>query len=240
MAASASGRRFGLITNRRLPDGQDGSVRTLYLLRLGHGLRRINQFRTYGSLEIAISPRGDEIAFDKGAEIWTVDVDGTHEHQVTFGPGVASSPAYMPDGEGLVFVRSEHGTPEIFKTRFGGAEESPVTSGEGRVPAVARDGRIVYFASDPEQIVVMNADGSGRHAIHRNHSPILYTKPTFSPNGRSVAFLRLAEANGRRGSFRYSIHTVTATGRNPGLVLRGPRDDPPIFLPLGPLWVPAI
>ncbi|HET7121121.1 MAG TPA: hypothetical protein VFI17_07715 [Solirubrobacterales bacterium] len=243
VAASASGRRLALIANRRLPYPQHGSERTLYLLRLGHGLRKVASFHGEGALDIAISPRGDQIAFDRNAELWTVDVDGRHQRQVTSGAGVAFQPAYMPDGRGLVFVRSPRGTPELFRVRFGSSREFPLGGGEARMPAVARDGRIAYFASregpGPERIVVMRADGSGRRTVDRSYEPVFDTEPAFSPNGRSLTFQRLNERGGHSEDYRYSILTVTTRGANRRLVVGGLRAGPGRQDPIGPLWVPA-
>jgi hypothetical protein len=243
IAASANGRRLALITNRRLPYPQHGSDRTLYLLRLGHGLRKVASFHGEGALDIAISPRGDQIAFDRNAELWTVDIDGRQMRQVTSGPGVAFQPAYMADGQGLVFVRSARGTPELFRALFGSSVEHPLGGGEARMPAVARDGRIAYFASQegpgPERIVVMQPDGSGRHAVDRSYEPVFDTEPAFSPNGRSITFQRLNERTGRSEDNRYALLTVTSRGANRRLVVGGLRAGPGRQDPIGPLWVPG-
>ena len=243
IAASASGRRLAVITNRRLPYPQHGSDRTLYLLRLGHGLRKVASFHGEGALDIAISPRGDQIAFDRNAELWTVGVDGRHMRQITTGPGVAFQPAYLPDGRGLIFVRSPRGTPELFRVRFGSSSEYPLGGGEARMPAVAGDGRIAYFASQegpgPERIVVTQPDGSGRRTVDKSYEPVFDTEPAFSPNGRSVTFQRLNEHSGRSEDYRYSILTVTSRGANRRLVVGGLRAGPGRQDPIGPLWVPG-
>jgi WD40-like Beta Propeller Repeat len=244
VAPSADGRRFALIVNRTRPSSKRGSLRTIYLLRPGHGMRMIRRFRTRGPLDIALSPRGDEIAFVKGVEIWTVEVDGDWERQVTDGPGVAFEPAYEPSGRALVYVRSGRGPSQLLRTRADGSREEPLGLFECRMPSFARDGRMTFFrdaeGAVPYRLVVMDRDGSGRHTVDRSNDPIFDTDPFFSPNGRSIAFRRLYEKTGLSEDYRYSLWTVRADGSHRHRLVSGLRVTPGQGGPIGPFWLPAL
>jgi Tol biopolymer transport system component len=244
VAAAADGRRFALIANRSLPAPRHGSVRTLYLLKLGGGLRRVRRFRGEGSVAIALSPKGGQVAFCKAGEIWVVGANGSHEREVTNGRGVAFEPAYTPDGGSLVFVRAVTATPVLYRTPLARREEEPLGGGEARMPAVSPDGSVVYLhgaeGPAPEQLVVLDPNGS-RHTIAEANDPVFDLDPTFSPDGDRVAFLRLWEKSGHRADFRYSVHTLTTAGEDPVKAIGGLRGagGGEGRGPLGPLWVPA-
>jgi hypothetical protein len=68
--------------------------------------------------------------------------------------------------------------------------------------------------------------------------------PAFSPDGRGIAYMRLWERTGYASSYRYSIHTMSASGRQDREVLGGLRSSakmPPYggHGPVGPLWTPV-
>lgn len=250
VSASADGRHFALLVNRPLPAGSRGSVRSFYRLDLGGGLHLLRQLRTRSQLQVAISPDGRLIAFCRASEIWTMRADGSGLRQVSQGPGVAFDPTFTPGGRALVFVRSVWRQGDgLVRQELGGGGETPIPgTAEARFPAVSPDGLIAFHRSAegsvPERLVVMGADGSGRHTIARTDDPVYDSHPVFSPDGRKVAFLRLWERNGSSTSYRYSIHTAAIGGGDRRKVLGGLRSSAREPLrkshpPLGPLWVPG-
>jgi hypothetical protein len=54
--------------NRKLPYPQCGSVRSIFLFQLGHGLQRLRHFRATAPLDKAISPDGRWIAFGRDSQ----------------------------------------------------------------------------------------------------------------------------------------------------------------------------
>lgn len=251
LAASRDGSRIALISNSRLPYPKTGSVRSIYVLRRGHRLRLVRRFHTTSPLEIAMSPNGRWIAFGQSGEIWLMRADGGDAHQVTEGPSVAWDPAFTPDGQSLVFDRDAdtgpRSSPRIFLARIADGAETQLTPEEGRDPSVSSSGLLLY--TRPEQgridsrLIVMAPDGSGRHTVDRFNDPFYDLRSTFSPDGRSVAYLRLWEKGGHASDYRYSIHTKTVGGRRPrkvvGGIRNGARSVPyPGHGPAGPVWIP--
>jgi len=248
ISASRDGRRIALISNRKLPHPNRGSVRTIYLWRAGRGVDVVRRFRSTAPLDIAISPNGRLIAFGRMSEIWTMRADGSGARQVTDGPSVAWDPAFTPDGRGLVFLRDDRRTPRLHRARLRGGREALLAYGEARSPAVSSNGRVIYIRPAEgrvaSRLVVMRLNGSGRRTIDRFNDPVFDQSPTFSPGGGRVAFLRLWERTGYASTYRYSIHTLTSAGlRHRKLIggLRSSAKNPPFagHGPAGPLWTPV-
>jgi Tol biopolymer transport system component len=164
------------------------------------------------------SPGGSRIAFeghapdDPNTEIYTADADGSAPQQLTTGAGNNTYPAYSPDGSKIVFESDRTGTPQVWIMNADGSDQTQLTFDsvpKGQVPDWSPDGsRIAYTAdTSPDgnggQIMVMNADGSGQHAI--TQGPNDYG-PAWSPDGTKLALLDLttrdvevinADGNGR-------------------------------------------
>jgi Tol biopolymer transport system component len=149
----------------------------------------------------AWSPDGKHIAFDSDmngkVRLWIMDADGSHAHLVARDrPNVVDViPSYTPDGRRLVFSRCimmDHcaiysiqvdGTHRLALTKL-----RPVTD---LAPSVSPDGRQIAFGRGMAhgiigQIYVMQADGSGAHAVT---SPALEgISPRWSPTGHLITF----------------------------------------------------
>jgi Tol biopolymer transport system component len=248
MSASADGRRIALIANHKLKYPRRGSIRSIYLYRAGRGLRLVKRLHTVAPVSVAISPNGRLIAFGRASEIWVMRPHGRGARQVTRGPGTAWDPVFTPNGRSLVFDRDANRRPQLFRVSLGGGREARLTNDEARSPAVSSRGRVVYIRSAegpvPERMIVMNLDGGARRTIAKFNDPIFDQSPTFSPDGRGIAFRRLWERTGYASTYRYSIHTMTAGGRHRRKLLGGLRSTArhaPFagHAPAGPLWIPV-
>jgi dipeptidyl aminopeptidase/acylaminoacyl peptidase len=251
LAASRDGRRLALISNRKLTYPQQGSIRSIYLFRPGHGLLRLRSFRTNAPLDIAISPDGERIAFGMRSEIWLMRSDGGGIRQATDGRSVAWDPAFTPDGGSLVFDRDADGgpanDPQLFRKRLSGGTEVQLSEDQGRNPTISSKGLLLYTrleeGATDSRLVAMHLDGSSRRTVERYNDPFFDVAETFSPDGRSFAYLRLWEKNGYAVNYRYSIHIKTVTGARHRKVVGGIRSSArraPFagHAPAGPAWVP--
>ena len=138
----------------------------------------------------AWSPDGRTIVFvsgrDGNGEVYAMDADGTSPRNLTQDPAQDVHPAWSPDGRRIAFVSSR----------------SPSSRSRCKPGA----GACWDDLNRQSEIYVMNADGSRkRNLTRRAHDDY----PTWSPDGRRIAFLRAT------GSYRhhgYHVYAVNADG----------------------------
>lgn len=127
------------------------------------------------------------------SDIWVVDADGSGGHWVrpTPSPWDLSDPTWAPDGSHLVLTvwwdphwylaKMELATGNIYLIH-------PIGGGiVGTRPSYNKAGtKIVYVGKNYNTIEQINADGSGRKV--RYTASITVDHPTFSPDGKKIAF----------------------------------------------------
>jgi Tol biopolymer transport system component len=153
------------------------------------------------------SPDGRRIAFDfaddTGVHIATMDPNGRHVRQLTFGPAIQEEPAWSPDGRWIAFDASPTFPDDdpgfhtdIWIMRADGSHKRQLTSGAFDVePVFSPDGRRIAFERitgvdaqgfDVEAIYVMNTDGSGLREVVP--PTVGLEHPDWSPDGRWITF----------------------------------------------------
>jgi len=156
---------------------------------------------TGGGAQAAWSPDGSKIAFVRELEIYVMNADGTNAVRLTtFGSLTTQTgfPAWSPDGNKIAFMRSGCcGLGDIYVMNADGSGPTPLT-GEGldAHPAWSPDGAKVAFSRLTHcsmegfcfhDVFVMSADGSGLTQLTFAFW-IAYTDPTWSPDGRWIAY----------------------------------------------------
>ncbi|HEX7047154.1 MAG TPA: amidohydrolase family protein [Gammaproteobacteria bacterium] len=165
------------------------------------------------------SPDGDEIAFTSdragGDNIWIMNADGSEPRQLTDESfRLLNNPTWTPDGEYIAARKHFTGTRslgsgEIWLYHTGGGEglqmtEKPNDQKDVNDPSFSPDGRYLYFDQDTTagDFFEYNKDSAGQiYAVRRldrktgeieNYitGPGGAIKPTPSPDGKWVAFLR--------------------------------------------------
>jgi TolB protein len=149
----------------------------------------------------AWSPDGSHIAFDSdmsgAVRLWIMDANGSHAHMVAGdGPNFADRfPTYTPDGQQLVFSRCVMGDHcAIYSIRVDGTHLralTPLRPVNDIQASVSPDGKQIAFArlgakGITSQIYVMNADGSGAHAV--TPPSLQGVGPKWSPTGTLITF----------------------------------------------------
>jgi Tol biopolymer transport system component len=145
------------------------------------------------------------------------------------GEGPPLSLSWTPDAHGLVYMRSPcDGCAEIRLLRFAaGTGQLGAIVGEGRAPALARDGKtLVYVGSDGGIYTSALAGRRAHTVVPGSISSGGVDQPRLSPDGRSVAFMR-AQSNGK-----WSIQIVSRAGG------RERRLTPPGLASSSPVWSP--
>jgi RTX calcium-binding nonapeptide repeat (4 copies)/WD40-like Beta Propeller Repeat len=150
-------------------------------------LRTANQVRSP-----AISPNGQQIAFDKGTtshEIWLMNHDGSGAHYVTTG----TTPAFAPDGTHLAIggVPTQSGTIALDVIGLDGAGRRTVAVDAAPLPepAWSPDGTKIVFNSparvpfDEQKLKIVNSDGTNERPFAGGGE-----SASWSPDGSAVAY----------------------------------------------------
>ena len=118
------------------------------------------------------SPDGQTLAYcafrdyQRGADIYTISIDGGEETQLTDAPGLDDGPEYSPDGKHIWFNSVRTGLMQVWRMNADGSEQTQMTFDEMRnawFPHVSPDGKqviyITYHKGDLEP---------GQHLANKN------------------------------------------------------------------------
>lgn len=152
----------------------------------GSGLHQVTQ-RTPGTawdFGPQWAPDGTKLVFyradlkTKADAVFTVNVDGTGEFQVTpWELNAGDSPDWSPDGQWLLFRGQPNGTSNVYKAHPDGIgltnlTRQPANGKQYLSSSFSPDGKQIVTARTPgagpegaADLVVMNSDGSKAHAI---------------------------------------------------------------------------
>jgi dipeptidyl aminopeptidase/acylaminoacyl peptidase len=136
-------------------------------------------------------------------------VKDRHLNQLTENPA-DTEPSFSADGHTIAFVREG----DVYAMRADGSGQKRLTSGaelDSR-PLVSPNGKIVVFerrtaADAPRDLFTVSVNGGTSHAIASSVAD--EHEASFSPDGRSVAFVRTSAAAGGSND---DIYTVRPSG----------------------------
>ena len=172
---------------------------------------------------MTLSPDGRWIAYSAiqngNADIYVVPVTGQGPVRVTATPATEKKPRWSPDGRWLAYTSTGTENPQIWAIKIsstGQPEGTPVPiAKEGHVVVAdwtsgSRVGVAATFRTD--HIFAANADGTGE--IQLSQFDAFNARPTWSPNGDTIAF----RSDYRKPMNRYQLWTVPSAGAPPRLV----------------------
>ena len=187
---------------------RDGNAEIYVMDAHGRNQERLTNHRAYDGYP-DWSPDGTKIAFVSNRDgarfqIYVMDIHGKNPIRLTDGPGSKFDPDWSPDGGKIAFSGSDWGKNHIAVMDADGNREKLETVAMD--PSWSPDGKQIAFAHG--EIYVIGVDGQGRKRVTHDLGHNL--NPSFSPNGRRIAY----EGHPHHEAFHH-IFVVGADGRNP-------------------------
>ncbi|HMJ79269.1 MAG TPA: hypothetical protein VK507_25010, partial [Iamia sp.] len=111
---------------------------------------------------------------DGDFDIYTMNADGSGVTQITQSPGFDGRPTWSPDGTKLAFVSARSGTNQIHiqsVAAVGAVSTQRTYNGANTAPSWGAGNRITFtrkVGTSDNEIMVMNADGTGLVAVTNN------------------------------------------------------------------------
>jgi TolB protein len=231
----------------RTPTAPGVDLGTIFTMRAGGGGERsltggLAAVGRFGEAP-SFSPDGRLIAFDSyrlspfDDGVWVMRADGSHRRRVTRNPGQTGpmscacdfQPRFSPDGRRIVFQRDlTYDRAAIYVVNVDGSGLRRLTPWalDAGSPDWSPDGtRIAYssywelHAGHPSELYTIRPDGHGARQLthHRNandHSAF----PTWSPDGKRIAFTRLQLS----GTASIDLFVMRAQGGRARRLTHGP------------------
>lgn len=141
------------------------------------------------------SPDGTKFLYNSNKsgnyELYTCDIDGANETQITYTDTLEWNPIWCPDGQYILFSRSISENLngfDIYKMKLDGTELTQLTNNNSydSYPKLSPDGSMIAFHSDlPSQehyeVYIMNADGTNIRRLTNNPANITAINPDWRP-----------------------------------------------------------
>lgn len=195
-----------------LRDSADGTWRIVLVDVAGGSVTTLKSTEWRGPMLGGFSPDGryllyaiSKVESNTDTGIYAIAVDGSRESALVRGTSDDRSPVWTPDGHGVAFLSDRSGTQDLWFVRIADGkpqgEPAIVRSGVGNIVNMGftRDGSYFYGSRNVTQDVYvsdMNPDTLEVVTKPRRLSDEFVgsnSAPAWSPDGRSIAFVRGAE-----------------------------------------------
>ncbi|MFN7113492.1 MAG: Tol-Pal system beta propeller repeat protein TolB [Alphaproteobacteria bacterium] len=168
------------------------------------------------------------------SDIYTLDLSSRAVRQLTNDSSINTSPSFAPDGAQVAFESDRGGSQQIYVMSANGGAAKRITFGEGRYanPVWSPRGDLIAFTKMLKgqfYIGVIRPDGSGERLITQAFH---VEGPTWSPNGRVLAYFKESPTGARRTGRSAQVYTIDLTGFNEQRVVTPQDGSDPAWSPL--------
>ena len=191
---------------------REGPTR-LYVLDLATAaIRRVGSVGDWFDEEPRWSPDGQQIAFgstrgQKGnIDIFVMNADGSAAVRLTSHPAPEQGPVWAADGKSLFFTGERDGRGEIYRVWLSDKRIERITRGFDRaiMPAASPDGRYLAYAAQTIMNFQINLLDLTTGVTSQVTSGGGACRPSFSPDSKELAFVRIATEPSRLEAVRES------------------------------------
>jgi Tol biopolymer transport system component len=146
----------------------------------------------------ALSPDASQIAYVQdgrspvNTDLFVVPARGGAARRLTFDDVGAADPVWTPDGSTIYFSSQRSGSLTLWRIPAAGGTPEAVTSGSGEdtESTISADGRRLLYTNARAGYALSWLDPAtgARRTLREERTPL--THPSFSPDGRRIAFFR--------------------------------------------------
>ncbi len=159
------------------------------------------------NLVYSMSKRGN-------SDIYLYNLTTGQRTQLTTHSAIDTSPSFSPDGKKIVFNSDRSGRQQLYVMNADGSNVQRISFGEGSyaTPVWSPRGDYIAFTkikSGTFYIGLMRPDGSGERLIANGW---LVEGPTWSPNGRMIAFWRQTPMDKKGKGQTAKLYMIDITG----------------------------
>ena len=197
----------------------NNTVPRIFLLDLNTGKQKILGDFPGMTFSPRYSPDGKKLvmslAKNGNTDIYEMNLETLKMKRLTFYDGIDTAPSYSPDGDFITFESDRSGSQKIYIMNLKTKKVKRISFGKGKyaTPVWSPRGDLIAFTKllgGEFYIGVMYADGKGERVVYKSY---LVEGPSWSPNGRVIAFYNQSKLSGGKIS-NPKVKMIDLTGIN--------------------------
>lgn len=187
------------------------------------------------------SPDGNSVLItmtqeEGNSDIFSMDLGTRTLTRLTHTAGIDAAASFSPDGSRIVFESKRSGTQQLYVMNADGSDPRRISTGKGRfaTPVWSPRGDLIAFTrilGGQFHIGTMRPDGTEARILDSAYHA---EGPTWSPNGRVLAYFKQNSARDRRVGYSPGLWQVNIIGGAPRRIATETDASDPAWSPISP------